>query len=236
MPQSCLEGAHYIDEMWMFWGAVPAVVALFRMFDLRKANITTIFGWLLMPLFAMHQFEAHGFDFYGVRYNFVKPMNDIFESLTLPMEFTPRLVTIINVSFLWILCPICAFLTEKTGNPIYVLHTWSFAFINILLSHCLPSLIFQTYRAGMLSAALMVPIGMFFYTRFFLKYGERTLLWFWLFGFAHGHILCIIMPLMLFTIEIINEIGYAMCFPGVLSVFLYLGSTYLHQNDRIKSL
>ena len=50
MPESCLEGAHYIDEMWMFWSAVPAVVALFRMFDLRKANITTIFGWLLMPV------------------------------------------------------------------------------------------------------------------------------------------------------------------------------------------
>jgi len=132
LSSSPLESATWIDANWMFISQLVGLLVLLRLYLLaddsrgsggsiahinkrRKSRINPSspsqlllqwYAWLLVPVYAVHQFEEHAWDFQGKRYAFMDYFNEAGKHLG--VELTPRLITIINTVAVWFSFPICA--------------------------------------------------------------------------------------------------------------------------------
>uniref|UniRef100_A0A0G4GWE0 HXXEE domain-containing protein n=1 Tax=Chromera velia CCMP2878 TaxID=1169474 RepID=A0A0G4GWE0_9ALVE len=200
------EDATYFDQSWMFFG--PPLLLCLLLYGSRKkeTGLTSekFLAFALPFIYSLHQFEEHGYDFLGRRYAFMEEFNR-----NTKFGLTPRLVTLINLSFSWVGAPLCAFRSEALGNFRPSAVCWAFATFNGLLAHI--GMFFLTgyrYNPGLVQSFFMVPLGFFFLWKHTAK--ETPMLWAFLFLLAGpiGHGIGLILPIALITQEDIGMIGF----------------------------
>lgn len=152
-----LDGAAFIDRAWVFLSQLVGIFAVQRIFTLRAtASSAVLWAWALVPIYAAHQFEEHGWDALGRRYAFLEYFNSQALPRALGVALTPRLITVINAGITWFSFPLVALWTERSGDAAPAALLWGIAAANAAGAHCLVALLSWSYNPGLATSALLM--------------------------------------------------------------------------------
>ena len=233
---------------------LPVTVVLF-LYKLRHAptagtnqRFNYIMAWLALPLYAVHQFEEHGYDLYGRRYHFIDYFNEV---KPLGVELTPRMITIINLVHVHLSFGFMAVLFEQTGNPIFGVLSSSLSFVNGFGMHLVPALTKHTYNPGAAQSVLMAPLSGWVVYKYCFDYCSsstssqsssststsiKALIICLVFGGPWGHGLCLLLPLRLFHLGYLNEWGFTLWAAVFLASYALLASRILPPSPKKGSM
>lgn len=177
-----LQNASFFVANWVFIGAVfvlPLSLAWVLLstpgpMSARVRNPLFI-GWLTVPVYCVHQFEEHGYDFRGWRYAFVPSFNHGIGSMLFstceevghtacPLD--PLITVYVNVATVWIGFAMTMVAAERLGPSFAYagLFNWGTSVVNGLVGHLLPW-IFGGYNPGAVQSLFMVAAGLFLTSR-----------------------------------------------------------------------
>ena len=207
-----LDNAPWLDANWMFLSLFFGVVLLLWLLlspswsgTLKeKLHDPKWLGYLLIFVYAIHQFEEHGYDIFGRRYMFVPVFNaSIILDPSFGIQLLPRTITLLNVLFIWGALLFWAKMSKAENSYYLVAMSWGFAVVNGIVGHLLP-IITQTgelkYMPGAFQSMFMVPFGFYILLKVFKPLGVFK-------GFVLPlilgivfHITSLILPLLFFQI------------------------------------
>jgi len=207
-----LEDAAWLDANWMWVSAVLGAINLIflfiylqqtKCFKHKGTKLFTNFtkqhwyGLLLSSVYALHQFEEHGYDIYGRRYMFVPIFNEQIKSL-LGIAVTVRATMYINLITIWFSFPVCTYLSTPQNMYMPAAISWGTAVINGLTGHLLP--VFNNeYVPGAVQSAFMVPFGMYLLFRVYGGNGLTVGVVIPLIGGVLFHLIALIAPVKIST-------------------------------------
>ena len=91
-------GVTWFDANWAFIGPFVSMLCLLPLRGSTTDSLTLLcsLAWLIFPIYALHQFGEHGFDWFGRRYMFCEYANMVGAAAGMP-RMTPRIIMYINV-------------------------------------------------------------------------------------------------------------------------------------------
>lgn len=205
----------WIDDNWMFVTLpVSLLIAAYKhqepktSRDDRRLMDLVWYGWVAMPVYAIHQLEEHGYDAYGRRYHFIHYFN---EANPFGVEMTPRFISIINLVQVHVFFAVYAHWSATTGNPLYAALTHGLMATNSVMAHIVPATLSGQYNPGLAqSIFMMAPFSIFVLYQYYQYQGYHlpSLLVCLVFGSVWGHAISLAVPLILVGKGILNEWGY----------------------------
>lgn len=164
----------WINYHWMFLAFPTTLLFIIVKYVIRGSNNKTssssplvdellLWNWLALPVYAMHQFEEHGYDLYGRRYHFIEYFNNNF-----PVSLTPNLVTAINLVQVYWQFSYYAHLGETRQQPLYSALIHAVCAFNAIGGHLLPALLSGTYNPGCAQSLFMLPYSLYALRQYYL--------------------------------------------------------------------
>ncbi len=94
---------------------------------------------------------------------------------------------------------------------------WGIATVNAFIAHIVPMLLSGTVNPGAIqSAFLMGPLGLYFFSRTFARFGPRTVAMALVFGGPVAHVAGMLLPLRLVRSRLLSEASFACVWTGAL--------------------
>lgn len=200
---------NWLDIYWMFIGPPLFFLVLVGVIVLRRPSAQRFLVWALPFIYTIHQFEEHGWDLYGRRYSFIDYFNYRMDSFGWPIHLTTKLITIINITAVWVMMPAAAIFLEMTENGIPALLAWGLAFANGVLAHALAALVTFSYNPGVAqSLVIMIPAGALFLKDIKETHGVKFVIPAIVYGGPIAHGLFLLLPLYMVGIGVMNDVGF----------------------------
>jgi hypothetical protein len=178
-----LDNVSWLDANWMFLSLFFGVLLfLWLLFSSKwsgtikeKLHDPKWLGYLVVFVYAIHQFEEHGFDIFGRRYMFASVFNaSIILDPSLGIQLLPRTITLLNVLFIWGALLLWAKMSKPENSYYLVTMAWGFAVVNGIVGHLL-AIFTQTgelrYMPGAFQSIFMVPLGIYILLKVFKQLG-----------------------------------------------------------------
>lgn len=204
-----LENVSWLDANWMFLSiGFGVLLFLWLLFSSswsgsikEKLHDPKWLGYFIIFVYALHQFEEHGFDIFGRRYMFVPVFNaSIILDPAMGVQLFPRATFLLNILFVWVLFPLWAKVSKSENSYYLVTLSWGFAVVNGILGHLLPIFLQSgelKYVPGAVQSIFMVAFGFYILLVVFRELGIfNGFIVPLLFGFGF-HVTGLIIPLVL---------------------------------------
>ena len=181
------------------------------MFRARSQPLSSLIflSWALVPLYALHQFEEHGYDCFARRYSFQEYFNSM-TAKSLGIRLNAREITIINVILVWFGFPMCAVMAERRNDFIPAALFWGLATFNAMFAHIMPMVFSGAYNPGAFQSFFMAPIGIHFLRQMLRLHGPLLVIVALLYGSVFAHAACILLPVSLIQRGLLSTDGYAL--------------------------
>lgn len=162
---------------WPYFGVFGGIMISLVLLLIFGRNVVFNLHALLLfyiPIYSLHQFEEHGYDFYLRPYHFIHFANHQSLGLEFNMNYneyylSPKLIYIINVFAIWWFTPISIFVSilyPKRNVSILMIGAM---FMNGIV-HCLSAIVHLSYNPGLItSIVLFIPYSLYSF-QFMLKY------------------------------------------------------------------
>lgn len=209
-----LEGATWLDRNWMFLGLYIGVVCFFCA---RRSGVGSqrFLAWILVPVFALHQFEEHAYDVFKREYAYL----DYFNAKAAPAGFqlTMRQVTLTNIIMAWVGLPLAAWRLEFDGDELPAAFQWALTVVHGMLH--LAATLQYGYNPGAAQCLFMVPLGVVYLRQVARVHGKLAVAAALAYGVPVSPIVAGLLPLRLLRQESVSD--------KTLALWLALLSCYL---------
>mmetsp|Transcript_35594 Transcript_35594/g.62890 ORF Transcript_35594/g.62890 Transcript_35594/m.62890 type:complete len:239 (-) Transcript_35594:94-810(-) len=200
-----LEGATWLDANWMFVGPYIGLLCILRAQG-RSLGSIEFLAWVLVPIYALHQFEENAYDFHWHRYAY----QDFFNSMVtkFKLEISVRQITLVNIITVWVGFPLAAWRLDSDGDELPAAFQWAMATFHGSL-HLVSALIYG-YNPGAAQSLIMVPLGVQFLRLVGQRHGRQAVFAALAYGGPVSHFIAAFFPLRLVQDKVITDKAFAL--------------------------
>lgn len=205
VPVDPLIGASWLDANWMFLGPYIGLLCLLRAHH-RTLGSTYFLAWVLVPIYALHQFEEHAYDIRFRRYAYMEFFNSMVTFLKL--EITVRQITLVNIITVWVGFPLAAWRLDSDGDELPAAFQWAMAVVHGTFH--LVSALLHGYNPGAAQSLIMVPLGVQFLRLVGKRHGRQAVIAALTYGCLVSHLIATLFPLRLVKDKVISDKALAL--------------------------
>jgi len=176
-----LDNVSWLDANWMFLSlGLGIVVALWLVLSPTwpgslKQRLRDPRWWAFMaaPVYAVQQFEEHGFDIFGRRFMFV-PVYNAGTGEAMGIEMAAPSATLINIALVWGAFPLWAYFSNPKNGYYPATFAWGFSIMNGIVGHLIPFFAVTgelRYVPGLAQVVFMLPLGFWILLVVFRQHG-----------------------------------------------------------------
>jgi len=217
-----LDNASWLDANWMFLSlGFGIALALWLIFSPRwpgtlRQRLYDPRWWAFMatPVYAVQQFEEHGFDIFGRRFMFV-PVYNAGTGETMGIAMQAPAATLINIAIVWCAFPLWAYLSNARNGYYPATFAWGFSIMNGIVGHLVPLFVASgelRYVPGLAQVVVMLPLGFWVLLVVFRRYGVFM-----------GVILPLILGVLFHLVGMIGPELYFRWIPELIRIPLFVG-------------
>lgn len=206
MPgDAALADSTWLDANWMFLGPYIGLLCLLRAHG-RPLGSIGFLAWVLVPIYALHQFEENAYDFRWNRYAY----QDFFNSMAtkLKLQISVRQITLVNIITVWVGFPLAAWRLDSDGDELPAAFQWAMATVHGSL-HLVSALIYG-YNPGAAQSLIMVPLGVEVLRQVGTKHGKQAIFAALAYGGPMSHFIATLFPLRLVQDKAITDKAFAL--------------------------